>query len=177
MIKRFFHNLRGRSKEQSASEQSYNPKTSAEDFIQLVVASTPYSENFGSATAYFLNFDPQEKMPEYKDRLKQKADEVLGRARITPQFRQYIVSHLLSQFQLGMAPSVEYWPEQMGIDLEKGEYGIFNPQNAKEIERTVLRGMLTHEDELSMIFATGVAGINLDEWEREFRKLHKEKPV
>lgn len=176
MIQRFFHNLR-KSRKQSASEQLYDPKTSAEDFVKLVHASMPYSENFGSATAYFLNLDTRPKTPEYKDRLEQKANEVLGRARITPQFRQYIASQLLSQFQLGMGPSPKYWVEQVGIDLERGEYGIFNPQKVKGIEKTVLRGMLTHEDDLSMMFATGVAGINLDEWKREFTKLHKEKPV
>ena len=137
----------------------------------------PYSETFGDTTMYFLNLDSEPKIPEYKNMLERKAEVVLGCARITPQFRQYIVSQLLIQFQLGMGPSAEYWTKEVCIDLDKGEYGIFNPQNAKKIEKTLLRKILTHEDDLAMMTATDVGGINLDEWEREFTRLHKEKPV
>lgn len=169
---------RSRESNKEPIENQYDPKTSAEDFARIVQASTPYHLEIGNVQAFFLNLDPDPRIPEYKDRLEERANEILQRPKITQQFRTYIVSQLLTEFQMGMALSPEYkMREYAGIDLEKGEYGIFDPRQAKQFEKKVLRSMLTHEDELSMMFATGVAGINLDEWGKAFRHLHREKPA
>jgi len=163
---------------QEQAQSPYDPKTSAEDFARFVQASTPYHLEFGNARMFSLNLDPNPKIPEYQERLKERAEEILKRARITPQFRAYIISDLLMQYQLGMGPSQEYnMKELTDIDLEKGEYGIFDTKQAMRIEKSILGKMLTHEDELSMMFATGISGINLEEWSKTFRALNKQKPV
>lgn len=169
---------RGKGVMESAVENQYDPKTSAQDFARFVEASVPYHLEFGNMKAFFLNLEPEPRKPEYKDKLRERGIEILNRARITPQFRDYIVSQLLTQFQLGMPLDTDYnLKEYAGVDLSKEEYGIFDPKKAKGFEKEVLGKMLTHEDELSMMFATGVAGIDLDEWKKSFRALRKEKPI
>lgn len=169
---------RGKGIRESAIENPYDPKSSAEDFARFVGLSIPYHLAFGDVKMFFLNLQPGRKTPEYQDKLEERGMEILNRARITPEFKRYIIRQLIVQFQLGISLDSEYsLKELVGVDLKNGQYGVFDAKHAKGFEKEVLRKMLTHEDELSMIFATGVAEINLEEWKKSFRRLHKEKPI
>ena len=178
MRERFLNRLgnlirRGKVAKESVVETAYDPKTSAEEFARFVQASVPYHLEFGTGKAFFLNLEPGRKTPEYQDKLGERGEEILNRARITPQLRRYIISQLLQQFQLGIPLDTDFnLKEFAGVDLESGDYGIFDPKKAKGFEEEVLRKMMTHEDELSMMSAMA-AGIDFKEWKKSFRDLHK----
>lgn len=156
----------------------HDPKASAEDFARFAEVSITYHPGFREQNIFFLNLEPGRKTPEYQDRLEERGNEILSRARITPQFRHYIISQLLIQFKLGLSPGLEYnLKEYAGVDLDKGEYGIFDPKKAKGLEEEFLKKIIADKDELSAMAAIDIAGINLDEWEKSFRDLHREKPI
>jgi len=185
MVKKIIQNLgnlvqgvfKGLNREKSNSELNYDPKTSAEEYISLVEAANPNSITIGNTTVFSMNLKPEDRIPEYKDALEQKADEILEKANITPEFRTYIASRILQRYQMKFGPSNEYYAEEVGINSENGNWGIFDPKQSKDIEKNVLGKMLNHEDELSMMHATGAAGINIEGWEKSFKQLYKENPI
>ena len=167
MVEKFF----GHKKPKKESVQ-FDPKSSAEEFAQAVMATIPYHETFGNATAFFLNLDPTPKQPEYQDKLRERIQAILQKSKITPQFSAYITAQLLMQHQIGIFPSPEYSMEELaGVDLQHGEYGIFDPPKAKTIEGALLKKI--NEGGLEMMTATAIAKIDLSEWRKAFKKLHK----
>ena len=156
-------------------DSSYDPKSSAEEFAQAVMVTTPYHANLQNAVDaldHFLNFNQTQEQSEYQDKLRERINTILQKSKVTPQFATYITVNLLVMNQMGIWRSpADSMKDLAGVDLEHREYGIFDPKKAQKIEGAMLKKV--NKRGLEGVTAISVAKIDLSEWREAFKKLHK----
>ena len=137
----------------------YNPRVLAEQFANLVI----------SGPVRDTNVTPQRPVYSKQARKQyiNGIEGLLEQAPVTPQFREYIAAQffdqtvkaqtavfnsaddpedLVSRLLTGLVASIGTQDHKSfrlkqyaGIDLKNGEYGVFDPEKAKEVERFVLQ--------------------------------------
>lgn len=172
-MKEFFKFLKPSKK--GLNEKSSQPTAEmlAQEFSQALQLSIPYHLEFGDVRVFSVNFSPEPRQPEFQDKLKEKIEDIVKKAKVTSQFATYVSTQLIMQHQMQICPSKDYsMRELVGIDLAKKDYGIFeSPKRAKEIEGALLRKM--DKGGLEMMAATDLAKINIGEWKKAFKKLRR----
>lgn len=120
------------------------------------------------------NFDPAPRKEEFAAQVRAKGQDILQHAYVTEHVRDYILGTLGQEYQMNMAPSLEYTLRLWGIDIEREEWGIFDVTKASDIERAMIDEALTND--LERMRAEHLLGVNVEEWKHTYEQMHGVQP-
>lgn len=120
-------------------------------------------------------------------RIHEQLTHALADAPITNACRSYIINRALRAYSGGLPPLALTPIDTLGIDMEKGEYGIFDPALAKESERTAFRYIESTSCNIPIIAEVPIDKIldlvldspmhkRLEAWRVEFKEKYGEEP-
>ena len=166
--------------------QELTPKLLAEQFIQvasmLKKPTTSEEETLSSDALTVRVFTPETSKPVPTDfglRVMEKITDILSGAPVTNAYKAYIIDEMRKYTEspmLRVMMDLDDFSILTSIDLQKENYGVFDPKTAKDAERTALR--VHCQVTTSRIFGRRAEDmIAIENWGHEYIDRYKEDPL